>query len=100
MKMGRDEDGYIVVETVGTFVPFVLLVISILSLVNIVTVQARVHYALTQAADSLSIYCYSLEVLGIADNLTTLDNKANRVAKEADAIKTDLGTVFSGIKSM
>ena len=45
--MKRDENGYIVVETIGCFVLFVFLMTSILSLINIVTLQARVHYALT-----------------------------------------------------
>jgi len=73
MKIRSDEKGYIVVETVGTFVPFMLLVISILSLVNIVTLQARVHYALTQAANTLSMYSYVLEAVGAADKLISLD---------------------------
>ncbi|MCL2813906.1 MAG: hypothetical protein FWD23_04840 [Oscillospiraceae bacterium] len=50
------ENGYITIETLGTFLPFVFLVVSILSLVNIVTVQTRVHYALTQAANTISVY--------------------------------------------
>ena len=95
-----DDKGYIVVETVGAFIPFLLLVISILSLVNIVTVQARVHYALTQAANTFSMYSYTLEVLGVANNLTTLDNKAGRVASEANAIRSDIDSVFSGINSV
>ena len=41
--MRRDERGYIVVETIGSFLLFVLAVTSILSLINIVAVQARVH---------------------------------------------------------
>ena len=41
--MGKDERGYIVVETIGSFLLFVLLVLSILSLINIVAVQARIH---------------------------------------------------------
>ena len=93
----REDNGYVVVETVGAFVPFLLLVISILSLVNIVTVQARVHYALTQAANTFSMYSYTLEVLGMANNLTKLDNKAVRVASEADAIRNDIDSVFSGV---
>ena len=97
MKMKKNEDGYIVVETIGAFIPFLLLVISILSLVNIVTVQARVHYALTQAANTFSMYSYTLEVLGVANNLTRLDNKANRVTSEANAIKDNISSVFSGI---
>lgn len=96
----RDEDGYIVVETVGAFIPFVLLVVSILSLVNIVTVQARVHYALTQAASTFSTYCYTLEVLGIANRLTALSNKADRVADEANAMRDDINDTFGGINSV
>ena len=99
-KICSEENGYIVVETVGAFVPFVLLVVSILSLVNIVAVQARIHYALTQAANTLSMYSYTLEVLGVANNLTTLDNKANRVASEVDAIRSDVNSVLSGFDSL
>ena len=98
--MVKDDRGYIVVETVGTFIPFVLLIASILSLVNIVTLQARVHYALTQAANALSMYSYTLEALGIANDLTTLDNKASKVTKEANAMLKDLSGVFAGIESL
>ncbi|MCL2202230.1 MAG: hypothetical protein FWB75_09715, partial [Oscillospiraceae bacterium] len=59
--MKKDDRGHIAVETVCAFIPFVLLVVSILSLVNIVVLQARVHYALTQTAKTLSVYCYTLE---------------------------------------
>lgn len=51
-----DEKAYITVETLGSFIPFALLVVSILSLVNIVTAQTRIHYALTQAANTISVY--------------------------------------------
>ena len=95
-----DENGYIVVETIGAFIPFLLLIISILSLINIVTVQARVHYALTQAANTFSMYSYTLEVLGIADKLTALDNKASRVASEANDMRDDINSVLSGIDSL
>ena len=39
--MGKDQRGYIVVETIGAFLLFVFLNISILSLINIVVVQSR-----------------------------------------------------------
>jgi hypothetical protein len=91
--MIRDEDGYIVVETVGTFIPFLLLVISILSLVNIVTLQARVHYALTQAANTLSMYSYVLKATGAADDLMSMDSKANTT-------KENINAVFNGIESL
>jgi uncharacterized protein YoxC len=97
-KLRRDSDGYVVVETVGTFIPFVLLVVSILSLVNIVTLQARVHFALTQAAKTLSMYSYTLEVTGIANELTALDDKAYKVAREANAMRDDVNAVLRGIE--
>lgn len=89
--MRKDENGYIVVETVGTFIPFVLLVISILSLVNIVTLQARVHNALTQAANTLSMYCYVLKAIDAADDLAMLDEKAS-------GFKETIGSVLDGIE--
>jgi len=91
--MRTDENGYIVVETVGTFIPFLLLVISILSLVNIVTLQARVHSALTQTANTLSMYSYVLKTTGVAEKLMTLDSKAS-IAGE------DINSVLNGIKSL
>ena len=94
-KIRSDENGYIVVETVGAFVPFLLLVISILSLVNIVAVQARVHYALTQAANTLSMYCYTLELLGVANDLTALDNKAYKAKSDIEDIKDGITAVIS-----
>jgi len=96
----KDDEGYVFVETIGVFFPFLFLIISILCLVNIVTVQARVHYAMTQAANTLSMYCYTLEVLGVANELTELDNKAYRVASEANALRSDVTAVFDGIGSM
>ena len=98
LKKRGDDNGYIVVETIGTFVPFVLLVISILSLVNIVTVQARVHYAMTQAANTLSMYSYTLEVLGMADSITKLDKKAENAYKQGSKFKDDVKGVIEGIE--
>jgi len=91
--MHRDENGYIVVETVGTFIPFVLLVISILSLVNIVTLQARVHNALTQTAKTLSMYSYVLQVTGVADDFKAMDAKAS-------GVRDNINSVLSGIDAL
>ena len=82
------EDGYIVVETVGAFVPFIFLIASILSLVNIVTLQTRIHYALTQAANTVSMYCYTLEAFNVADKLMRLDAEHDKVQDELNRMKT------------
>jgi len=95
-----DEHGYVVVETVGVFIPFLLLVISILSLVNIIAVQARVHYALTQAANTLSMYSYVLELTEIAHDLTALDNKAYKVASGVNELRSDINAAITGIDSI
>jgi len=98
--VGRDENGYIVVETIGAFIPFVLLIVSILSLVNIVALQTRVHYALTQAANTLSMYSYTLQVTGIADKLRLIDSQASKVTKGVDEMKSDINGVLDGINSL
>ena len=82
LSMSKNEKGHIVVETVGTFIPLVLLMISILSLVNIVVVQARIHYALTQAAKTISVYSYAIGKI------------------EDSEIMKELDSVFSGINLM
>jgi len=91
--MRNNEDGYIVVETVGTFIPFVLLVISILSLVNIVTLQARVHNALTQTANTISMYSYVLKATGAAGGLIAADSKANSTGES-------ISSVINGIEAL
>jgi hypothetical protein len=83
--MKKDESGHIVVETVGTFIPLVLLVISILSLVNIVAVQARIHYALTQSAMTISECSYPVKALNLMDEWSRIN---------------ELGSIFGGINSV
>jgi hypothetical protein len=85
--MRQDQGAYIVVETVGSFIMFVLLITSILSLVNIVTLQARVHYALTQSAETLAIYSYALDVTDVS-GVAALD------------FIDSIGGIFSGAESL
>ena len=95
-----DDYGHIVVETVGAFIPFVLLVVSILSLVNIVAVQSRIHYALTQTANSISMYSYTLEILGVTDDLIQNANQSQTVAGEVGALRAEINRVITGINSL
>ena len=98
--MRNDEKGYIVVETVCAFIPFVLLVISILSLVNIITLQTRIHYALTQAAKTMSVYSYLLEVTGVANDLTALSYKAGKTAAGVNELRNELEGVLEAVQSL
>lgn len=98
--MGKDERGYIVVETIGSFLLFVLLVLSILSLINIVAVQARIHYALTQAAQTISMYSYTLDVIGVADAVANNAAQAERVEQESDEFKENLSQLLDGLESL
>lgn len=98
--MRRDEKGYIVVETIICFLLFVLMNFSIVSLINVVAVQARVHYALTQAAETISMYCYSLDLVGAAPHLQNMAGRAGRVEGEVNAFKSNLAAVLSGIEGL
>ena len=98
--MRKDKNGYIVVETVGAFLLLVLLMLSILSLVNIVAVQARIHYALTQAAESMSMYSYVLDVTGLSEPMRNNAWKAELVQGEIDTFARNIDQVMDGIQSL
>ncbi len=98
--MAKDERGYIVVETIVAFMLFVFLNLSILSLINIVVVQSRVHYALTQAAETMSIYSYTLEAMGAADHLVRSADRADRVEQDAATVAGDINGVLNALESM
>lgn len=99
-RVKNSSDGYIVAETAGVFIPFVLLIASILSLVNIITVQTRVHYALTQAANTLSMYCYALDAAGVSDKLIKLGEESGKVKAEIDGLKADILGVITGVEKL
>ncbi|WP_195986084.1 hypothetical protein [Clostridium sp. D33t1_170424_F3] len=96
--MKEDEKGYIVVETATAFMLLVLLMVSILSLVNIVTVQSRIHYALTQAAETVSLYSYTLEVTGMAESIKNNAEKAEQV--NSGQISKNINELLDGLKSL
>ncbi|MBR2131660.1 MAG: hypothetical protein IJ955_03830 [Oscillospiraceae bacterium] len=98
--MKRDEGGYIVVETIGSFLLFVFLMTSVLSLINIVTVQARVHYALTQTAQTVSMYTYVLDAAGVADHLQASAQRGEKVEEDLFKFQTNVNDVLKSIEEL
>ena len=99
-KVSRDSGGYIVVETTCSFLLFVLLIFSILRIINIVTIQARVHYALTQTAETLSLYSYVLERTGLAEHMLNSAAKAEDMQGELDQMKASINGVIDGLEQL
>lgn len=98
--MKRDERGYIVVETITAFTLFVFLMASILSLINIVTVQARVHYAITQAAETVSMYSYTLEAMGAADHMMGSAARSDKTEGQLNTLAGNINSVIGSIESL
>ena len=98
--MRKDQNGYIVVETIGCFVLFVMLMGVILSFINVVTLQARVHYAITQAAQTLSMYCYAFETMGVADEMMQISETNEKFEASADEFKGNINGVIDGIMNL
>lgn len=96
--MKKDERGYIVVETIGSFILFVFLNISILSLINIVAVQARVHYALTQTAQTISMYSYTLELLGVAEPLKNIAKRTEDLTDQTNDLVGDVNNFLDSVE--
>lgn len=97
MPVDEREGGYIVVETIGSFMLLVFFMVAILSLIEVTVVQARVHYAMTQAAQTLSMYSYVLDVTGAADHMTNMAGQAGQVQGEIDEFRTNLNGVLDGM---
>lgn len=98
--MKRDERGYIVVETVAAFTLFTFLMVSILSLINIVTVQARVHYALTQAAETVSMYTYTLDAMGVSEHLMASAGRSDKTEGEVNKFITNVNNVVDALEPL
>ena len=98
--MRKNEKGSILIEFVGSFLLFVLMIASILNLITIVTVQARMHYAITETAKALSMYGYIFHVTGMEKTLTGISSGAADVKNEVNATIDEINDVFGNINSM
>lgn len=98
--MRQDECGYIVVETTLAFTLLVLLLTSILVLIQIVTMQARIHYALTQTAQTISMYSYVLDLTGISDRVANLQSQGEGAADRVASFKNNLNDILNGLDSL
>ena len=98
--MGKDEKGYIVVETLIAFTLYLLAILSILSLVNISVVQSRVHYAITEACESVSMYSYVFQATGQAKHITGLSGKAATAEANAGEVVSNLNKIIDSGRNM
>lgn len=98
--MKRDEKGYIVVETLLAFVLYLLAMLSILSLVNISVVQSRIHYAITEACESISMYSYIFQVTGQAKHITGLSGKAASAISNANDVVSSLNKIIDSGRNL
>lgn len=98
--MEKDEHGYITVETISAFLLFTLLVVAILSLISIVTVQARIHSAITQACQTVSMYSYVLDLTGAASHIQNNSAKAGAVQGQIDTFKSNVNGLLDGIENL
>ena len=98
--MQKNEGGSILIEFVGSFLLFVLLIASVLNLVTVVTVQARMHYALTETAKTLSMYGYVLHVTKLENTIRGFSEGADGVRKEVNATIEDINGVLGDINGL
>ena len=62
-KRNAGEGGYVVIETLFSFTMLIMVMTVIISLINIVAIQSRIHYAITQTAQEISMYAYVTKCL-------------------------------------
>lgn len=70
------------------------------SLINIVAVQARIHYAITQAAETVSMYAYTLDVTGVSDHLVNMAGRGEKVETDVTTLTNNINDVIAAIESL
>ncbi len=98
--MKDDEKGYIVVETTLSFVLLILLAFSILTLVNISVVQAKVHTAITETANTISMYSYVLNVTGADQKIEGIHAKGRSIDGKVDELENNINSLINGINTL
>lgn len=98
--MRKNQDGYLVVETLGSFIPLVLVMVTILSLINLISLRSQVHYAITQTAGELSMYSYVLKPLGVLDSLQAIDSAATEAQGLVDETTSYVTGITTGITNV
>lgn len=98
--MLKDEKGYIVIETLLAFLLYFLAMLSILTLVNIAVVQSRIHYAISEACQSASMYSYILEVTGQAAPMMNRATTSEKTEEQINEIVSNINGIVDGVMSL
>ena len=98
--MKKDEKGHIVVETLTCFTLLVCFMAAILSMINVVVVQSRVQYALSQTAQAVSMYEYCLHLTGLDVKFMDTAEKARKTRVEINEFTNNINDVLDGIKDL
>lgn len=93
-KITTADEGYIVVETLFSFTMLIMVMVVIISLINIVAVQARTHYAITQTAQEMSMYAYVTTLIAPKEDYDSINSGGYEWVASAQGT---LETLSSGI---
>ena len=92
------EGGYIVIETLFSFTMLVMVMVVIISLINIVAIKSRIHYAITQTAQEISMYAYVTTRL--SEDEEKYESGYNDGFEWVESAQGALDTLSSGITSV
>lgn len=98
--MRKNEDGTIALETCLAFIPLIIMVMAIVSLVDVSVTQAKMHYALTQTANTVSMYGYVMEPTGIADSLKGFAKKHDEFDVQLNEVKGNITDIVDAISNL
>jgi len=107
MSILTPKRGSMTLEAITVFLLYFFMIISILTLVNVVTLQARIQYALTQTAITVSMYAYLLHVTGldtrliqIAEDNDSFEANIHGVAGQANTVLNDVSNLMDMVSNL
>ena len=93
----KNEKGMVAVETLISFIGFLLVTAIITLFVNLAAVQTRVHYALTQTAKEVAVYSYLFDVFGVTGMISSADELSRKTKDELNQFSNNTADVYDAL---
>jgi len=93
-KITHDDNGHIIVETLGSFTMLIMVMAVIISLVNIIAVKSHIHSAMTQTALDMSMYAYVSTLLPEDSEPGIFSELSNGITNLSTGIAADFAGFF------
>jgi len=94
VESAKNEKGIVAIETLVSFIGFLMVTVIIILFVNLAAVQTRVHYALTQTAKETAVYSYLFDIIGVTGARSSAYEQSRKTTDELNQFSNNTADVY------